>query len=78
MSYTRFGDDSDVYVFWNGNFMVCCACSLLGNIESAFLTPTGMLGHLMEHIDAGDKVPVDVIPAIENDIFNGGLEVEQS
>ena len=76
MSYARFDNDSDVYIFWDGNFMVCCGCKMSGDFNSVFLTPTGMIGHLKIHEDMGDKVPSDIIPAIEHDLFVGLLEKE--
>jgi len=56
MSYSRFGADSDVYVFYSvNNQYACCGCSL--KCEKLFPTPTDITAHMQEHVDAGHKVP---------------------
>lgn len=47
------GKDSDVYVYSDGTYLICCGCStnfLTGSISE-------MLNHLREHKNCGDKVP---------------------
>lgn len=58
MSYCRFGDHSDVYVYDNGEFLVCCQCRLRGDHRDV-LYPTNrqMLAHLNAHRMVGHKVP---------------------
>jgi len=69
MSYCRFGDDSDVYLYYHvDNFFECCSCRLLG-FEKRFLPDFEMhkskkmsnlsevLAHLMKHKKKGHKVP---------------------
>ncbi len=69
MSYCRFGDDSDVYLYQTvtGRFE-CCACKLLG-LDRRFLPDFELrkskelgnlahaLTHLMKHKKKGHKVP---------------------
>jgi hypothetical protein len=58
MSYVRFGQDSDVYVFHSvyGGYE-CCGCHL--NPDRGFNSKTisGAIAHLQVHIAAGHKVP---------------------
>lgn len=69
MSYVRFGeDDSDVYVFEHvAGGLLCCGCSL-GEFppgSSPWTDVDRFIGHLREHIAAGDVVPDQVIPDVE-------------
>lgn len=60
MSYCRFGEDSDVYVFqdYTSENYECCACKMDNSKGHWFKTPEGMVRHLMKHIRRGDKVPI--------------------
>lgn len=63
MSYCRFSNESDVYVFpatYGG--ITCCACSLAyeGLIVN-YKTPIEMLAHLARHYEAGHIVPASAI-----------------
>jgi hypothetical protein len=59
MSYARFAEDSDVYVFLSiGGHLECCSCRLKGKGQCAsFKTTDEMLSHLREHREAGHDVP---------------------
>ena len=62
MSYSRFGEDSDVYVLFNVNgFFECCMCEKCDTAEE-------MLNHLQGHIDKGDKVPDHTINRLNEEI----------
>lgn len=65
MSYARFGDDSDVYVYMGRDGLCCCACRRGENRKH--LSTDDMINHLREHVAAGDTVPDDVIPDLEAD-----------
>lgn len=69
MSYARFSDDSDVYVYrttiredgipveaWH-----CCACSYSDDDGIFTATPRTMADHLKMHRLGGDQVPDDAI-----------------
>lgn len=60
MSYARFSDNSDVYVFLHCNgWLECCGCLLEpSHIFQAFKTGD-MLQHLRAHQKAGHKVPMN-------------------
>lgn len=56
MSYCRFAEDSDVYVFLSvGGALECCGCSLSDNWSHR--STSAMLAHLREHRRQGHKVP---------------------
>lgn len=68
MSFCRFGDDSDVYVYQSADahrrgYYVCCACRLgPGDDESGWddwrtRRRSEMEAHLREHEARGHKVP---------------------
>lgn len=51
MSYCRYSEESDVYVYYSTNdTFVCCGCFRTEDIYT-------MIKHLETHIIAGDKVP---------------------
>jgi len=63
MAFARFGDDSNVYVYYHvGGFFDCCGCWMPG---SQFKTKEEIIAHLQKHIEAGDKVPDYTIEEIE-------------
>lgn len=56
MSYARFSDESNVYVFPHaGGYVQCCGCSLddVWNYHSA----PEVVAHMQAHVEAGHKVP---------------------
>ena len=58
MSYCRFVE-ADVYVFFNGKQLECCACSIVPEEVFSFRGhSTGeMVKHLWQHQNKGDHVP---------------------
>lgn len=76
MSYARFGDESDVYVYSHcDGSLQCCACRITGmGGKWAYDTTDEILAHLEKHIARGDKVPDYCIEGLkaereENDAF---------
>jgi len=67
MSYCRFGEDSDVYVFEHvdGGWM-CCGCWLDGR-STTTKTRGGMLAHLRKHRLAGHQVPKDAVSRLREE-----------
>ena len=67
MSYARFGDDSDVYVYLDvAGELRCCACRFLTGCESrGFRTTADLIAHLYAHQDAGHAVPADTFTELE-------------
>jgi hypothetical protein len=64
MSYARFGDGSDVYVYLDVNgYLCCCGCLLDRHWEHK--TTDEMLGHLDKHIAAGHQVPASCIDGLK-------------
>jgi hypothetical protein len=61
MSYCRF-IEADVYVFFNGKHLECCACIIVPEEEFSFrASSTGdMVKHLWQHQNKGDYVPEHV------------------
>lgn len=55
MSYARFGEASDVYVYASTSGFSCCGCSLTDT--SDFVSRTALLLHLKQHLAHGDRVP---------------------
>ena len=56
MSYARFSETSDVYVFAHvGGFVQCCGCAL--GDEWDFHSAAEVVAHLREHEEAGHVVP---------------------
>lgn len=77
MSYCRFSEKSDVYVFDSvGGYLDCCGCSM---IESGYHTPlrSEMIQHLQEHIKIGAKVPDHVISWLKEEMETIGDDVNE-
>lgn len=56
MSYARFGNSSDVYVFAHVNgYIACCGCLL--DDKDDYHSPEEIVTHLQEHVTAGHQVP---------------------
>ncbi len=67
MSYCRFSDHSDVYVYGSPDRRyTCCVCSLSKIWGHA--TAADMMTHLEEHIAAGHQVPQYAIDRLQGDI----------
>lgn len=76
MSYARFAEDSDVYVFLScDGHLECCSCNLKrGGQCASFKTTAEMLTHLYEHRQAGHDVPPAALERLqveqaENDAY---------
>lgn len=67
MSYARFGENSDVYVYSHvGGFIECCGC-ILGD-KWDFHSVAEIVTHLHEHVEAGHKVHPELLdPAMYED-----------
>lgn len=79
MSYCRFWDTSDIYLYRSvGGGIECCACLFRpdgGSERMPFFDEA--IAHVQKHIDAGHRVEAHVIPALRRDINNGvSLEAE--
>ena len=58
MSVCRFGDQSDVYVFYSTHGGIeCCRCDLLDGNHFNAPDEAGMIAHLEAHLAAGHRVP---------------------
>lgn len=60
MSYCRFSNDSDIYLFCNtAGYYECCACKLAKREWDSFTCKTrkAIINHLDKHLKAGHKVP---------------------
>ena len=69
MAYARFSDECDVYVFDQGDTIICMECALNPGVRGfEALSTAQMIDHLNDHVFSGHKVPLDVF---------GGLLQEQ-
>ena len=72
MSYCRFGEDSDVYVYPSirddVDVIVCYRCCLSLDSDSVFHGPEAALGHLRMHQMMGDEVPDHAIERLQKEI----------
>ena len=75
MSYIRFSDDSDVYVYVGDKGITCCSCRL-NPIKDGFHLDicfdgkgmyTKMISHLEQHKRSGHKIPSIAIKRIRED-----------
>lgn len=75
MAYARHGEDSDVYVFSDGEMLHCMDCSESAGLT--FRTPSRqlMLEHLVQHIADGDLVPGHALERLANEIQGEGDRV---
>ena len=65
MSYTRWSKDSSVYVYLDsGGYFSCCQCARAGWKHQ---WTKDILKHLMEHRQAGDKVPDECFNSLRRD-----------
>lgn len=63
MSFARWSEDSDVYVFDDvRGGTTCCACNLADGDFNG--TRAQMIDHLREHVAAGHAVPADIFTAL--------------
>lgn len=82
MSYARFSDSSDVYIFeHSAGFIQCCGCNLTEPTTGEYVgfadlaTPRLALQHLEAHIEAGDKVPQVAIDRIKEEFPDLDVEI---
>ena len=62
MSYVRFSDTSDVYLYpTSAGRIVCCAC-ILGGPEG-FHSADELVDHLRAHVAAGNSIPAHLLDA---------------
>lgn len=68
MSIVRKSATSDVYIFEHvDGHLVCCGCELgdrLNNFECPASEPWKMGWHLVDHVAAGHRVPVEVFATL--------------
>jgi hypothetical protein len=59
MSYARFCDESDVYVYSDGENINCCGCRLGPDAYGSWVSQDfdEICEHLLQHIEVGHKVP---------------------
>jgi hypothetical protein len=83
MSYCRWSDDSDVYIYEVvAGGVECCACWLLNpqpgtapaidRPSARIMTRSALIAHLLEHRAAGHKVPAGLIDGIREDLATSG------
>lgn len=66
MSYCRFGEDSDVYIFPHFSGPICCCACLRANGDDVFVdTAEEATEHLNLHRSHGDRVPDRAFRALE-------------
>ncbi len=74
MSYCRWGQDSDVYIFLGEDGLHCCGCRLNGRRGEEFITDmySEMLSHLDHHKAAGQKVDASALQELAEEarVFN--------
>ena len=64
MSYVRFSENSDVYVFDHSNGCLCCCGCALNPVSYYAETADEMVKHLLQHEAAGHEIPASVIEEI--------------
>lgn len=72
MSYCRFSQDSDIYVYGAKNKLVCCQCKFDKDYETSSYTE--MIVHCVHHIRDGDKVKDVVFERLMRDAFVNGCD----
>ena len=76
MSYSRFSDDSDVYIFHHVNgFIQCCGCLLnpgdpfsYETRDPEFYSRSEAIAHLERHVARGHNVPHHAFDSIRREI----------
>ena len=66
MSFARFSDTSDLYVYQSRSDYICCACCLTAS-DSGWSCETAeqMIEHVQQHQEAGHLVSVHTLPSLE-------------
>ncbi len=88
MSFCRWTEDSNLYIYQSPSDIVCCCClrSLMPGVENftgdhgecldvRFTKISEMIAHVEWHISLGDKVPEKVIPALNKVIEDEGDQI---
>ena len=76
MSYARWGEDSDVYMYHHVNgFIECCGCDLEGGYSVVLQTRTDAVKHLMKHKKEEHKVPRYTIKRLRGEIKTIGEHI---
>lgn len=68
MAYARWGPDSDVYVYSDGERWLCHCGNDMGDPSCVLKSLEQLLYHLQEHRHRGHKVPQDAIDRVEREI----------
>ena len=73
MSYCRFGPDSDLYVIETIDGYQCIACKLLDDDYATWSTEDAgeLYSHLLDHQEAGHKVPLAAVRRVIAEIVAG-------
>ena len=75
MSYARFSDTSDVYIYESARGLECCGCRLDENWTPVFTTYSMMLEHLNIHLRHGHMIPEHVFEDLTEEMIEFGDEV---
>ena len=69
MSVARFSFDSNVYVYYSDEGIVCCGCSMSTPFFTSltFSDEQEMIEHLRKHLAKGDKVPDYAFEALKEE-----------
>jgi hypothetical protein len=70
MSYARFCDHSDVYIYSDGEAINCCGCRL-DSEDFASDDFDEICEHLIRHLDAGHQVPRYCIERLLDEAISG-------
>jgi len=68
MSYARFGEFSDVYIWGDGEYLFCDLCKLNDRRVQRFASRREMLEHLFQHRRIGHLIPDFAIERLEYEI----------
>jgi len=73
MSYCRWGEDCDVYMFLSVDRVIeCVACTLNEGIPMIFTKRSDAVAHLKSHINNADRVPDDAFKMLRREIEEHG------
>lgn len=74
MSYCRWSNDSDIYLYHDScGYMVCCLCQLdTVPTDRKFISREKVIAHLETHLAIGDNIPDYVIQELHDEILVKG------
>lgn len=77
MAYSRFGENSDVYIYHAvGGYISCCLCNMNDDGSSRrLLTRSQAIEHVTEHIKRGDGVSTDALRLLQRELEERGDEL---